>query len=248
MRVAILSPWNHLKQYSGQSSYHLTLAHLYKIPEYHEFYLQRFTEGDWVILDNGANEGVDITDSELADMTLNVGVSEVVAPDYPRDGEESTERTLKFIATHGNMLRDRGKRIMGVPQGTTVRQWLHNFQLIAPLVETIGVSKKIEELNGDRVCLVRMINSSSLHVPIHLLGADRILWWIGKYTMPRIRGVDTQKPVAAGLAGVELDDSTHKKEFKSMDLGAPIVLLPSEEHARINRNILRYRRWAGDLV
>ncbi|KKN20108.1 hypothetical protein LCGC14_0938910 [marine sediment metagenome] len=250
MRVAILSSWSHLKEYAGQSNYHLTLAHLYKIPEYAEFYHERFTQGDWVILDNGANEGVDITDQELAHMALQVGVNEVVAPDQPRDGEESTERTLKFIATYGNMLRDRGKHIMGVPQGKSVRQWLHNFQLIAPLVDTIGVSKKIEELNGDRVCLVRMIESSSLHKPIHLLGADRILWWIAKYTMPRIRGVDTQKPFAAGLSGIELDNSTDKEEFKSVDL-AKVAIVPSdhgEQHLRINRNILRYRKWAGDTT
>ncbi len=250
MRVAILSPWSHLEEYSGQSNYHLTLAHLYKIPEYAKFYLDRFTQGDWVILDNGANEGIDIDDSELAHMALNVGVNEVVAPDQPRDGEESTERTLKFIATYGGVLRGRGKHIIGVPQGSSVRQWLHNFRLIAPYVDTMGISKKTEELNGDRICLVRMITGTieTVHHPIHLLGADRVLSWIAKYTMPRVRGVDTQKPFAAGLSGVELDHSTHKGEFKSVDLGAAVVLLPPEEHARINRNILRYRKWAGDQV
>ena len=201
-----------------------------------------------MILDNGANEGVDIDDSELAHMTLNVGVNEVVAPDQPRDGEESTERTLKFIATYGNMLSDRGKTIMGVPQGSTVRQWLHNLQLIAPSVGTLGISKKTEELNGDRVCLVRMASEYS-NRPVHLLGADRVLSWIMKYgSMSGIRGVDTQKPFAAGLNNTKLAQSTDKEQAPSVDLAVPVSNIAYEINARINHNIRMYREWAGDQV
>ncbi|KKM25220.1 hypothetical protein LCGC14_1597200 [marine sediment metagenome] len=244
MKVAILAPINLLEEYSALSTYHLTLAHLYDNEEYREFYRARYSQGDWIILDNGANEDVDITDKELAHIAKGAGVNEVVAPDHPRDGEESTERTLRFIATYGKELKEHNIRIMGCPQGISLRHWLHNFRLIAPHVDTIGISKKVDEF-FDRVALTRLV--ANMYPNIHLLGADKIPGWIGAYQyMPSIRGVDTQKPFAAGLCGTELLFDTHKSSIPSINLGGK-YRISTEQDRMIKDNITRYRGWAGDI-
>ena len=250
MRVAILAPWN-LLQYSALSNYHLTLLHLYKIKEYKEFYLERARQGDFITLDNGANEGVDIDDADLVDAAIEYEVSEVVAPDQPRDGEESTERTLAFLSQYKPTLVARNILTMGCPHGQSRRQWLHNVRLIAPLVTTLGVSKKVEEIDhGDlqRPELVELVIDMS--PKIHLLGADSTYWWIKRYDhwynqLRGVRSVDTQKLVAAGLQDVPLDQMTTKAEVGSFDLSKAALVTAEHQDDIIRNNIRTYMEWAN---
>ncbi len=245
MRVAILSPANVLEEYSGLSSYHLTLAHLYEDQRYRMFYNDRHNRGDFIILDNGANEGVDFDDHKLVAMATEGNCAEVVAPDYPRDGLISTNRTLGFSAQYRTMLRERGVRIMGAPQGGTLKTWLENFHLLRHQVDTIGVSKVCERIPGitSRFELVAMI--AQYNITIHLLGADQRLSDIDWYTkFPNVRGVDTQKPVSGGFHEMGFHEGGQKPP--SINLGEDLSTSNSAQDKIILANIRTYREWAKD--
>ncbi len=244
MRVAILSPANVLEQYSGLSSYHLTLAHLYKDPRYRTFYNDRHNRGDFIILDNGANEGVDFDDHQLVAMAAEGNCAEVVAPDHPRDGLISTNRTLAFSAQYRTMLRERGVRIMGAPQGGTLKVWLENFHLLRHQVDTIGVSKVCERIPGitSRFELVHMI--AQYGNTIHLLGADQRLSDIDWYTkFPNVRGVDTQKPVSGGRQAIGFHEGQQKPT--SINLSEDVDMTSMQDKITLE-NIRTYRGWAKD--
>ncbi len=227
------------------SSYHLTLAHLYKDSRYRKFYNDRHNRGDFIILDNGANEGVDIDDHQLVAMAVEGNCTEVVAPDHPRDGLISTNRTLGFSAQYRTMLRDRGVRIMGAPQGGTLKTWLENFHLLRHQVDTIGVSKVCERIPGitSRFQLVKMI--AQYGNTIHLLGADSRLSDIGNYTQfANVRGVDTQKPVSGGFYEIGFYEGAQKP--LSIDLGVDLEMTNSMQEKIALANIQTYREWAKD--
>lgn len=245
MKVAILAPTSWLQHYSALSRYHLTLLHLYRIPGYRNFYVTLTEQGDWVILDNGANEGVTVDDEELMTAAIRFNVSEVVAPDQPRDGEESTERTLKFLSQRRDRLHAHDIRVLAIPQGKSIRHWVHNFHLIRPYTDSIGISKIVEEFTP-RLVLAQFVNEWG--IPIHLMGADRLFSDITQYRgLRNVRGVDTQKMVAAAAHRVLVGPNTTKKEFDSIDLGsAPLADLDKDAHEFALTNIQRYRKWAND--
>ncbi len=233
-----------LEQYSGLSNYHLTLAHLYEDARYRKFYDGRHNQGDFIILDNGANEGVDFDDHRLVAMASEGNCAEVVAPDYPRDGFESTNRTLAFSAQYRTLLRERGVRIMGAPQGGTLKVWLENFHLLRHQVDTIGVSKVCERIPGlnSRFELVAMI--AQYGHTIHLLGADNCLSDIGNYTkFPNVRGVDTQKPVAGGIHLKPFVEGATKPKSVNLDEAA---VMDEAQDVIATTNISIYREWAED--
>lgn len=235
-----------LEQYSSLSNYHLTLAHLHKDPRYRQFYNERYNRGDFIILDNGANEGVDFDDRQLVAMAAEGNCAEVVAPDYPRDGFESTERTLSFSARYRTMLRGCGVRIMGAPQGRTLWLWLQNFHLIRHQVDTIGVSKICEKMPGidDRFQLVQMI--AQYGHTIHLLGADSRLSDIGNYTQfANVRGVDTQKPVSGGYMLQTMAKGERKPPSIDLDRDYDFADVDTA-HEKTLANIRTYREWAKD--
>lgn len=244
MRVAILSPANVLEQYSGLSTYHLTLAHLYDDPRYRKFYNDRHSRGDYIILDNGANEGVNFDDHRLVAMASEGNCAEVVAPDHPRDGFVSTNRTLAFSAQYRTMLRERGVRIMGAPQGKSLSLWLHNFHLLRHHVDTIGVSKVCEQMDEItcRLELVAMI--AQYGHTIHLLGADQRLSDVFGYTKySNVRGVDTQKPFSGGCHLIGLHEGGQKPPSINLDCDAH---LGAQEEKVALANIRTYREWARD--
>lgn len=249
MKVAILSPTPVLEKFSAQSNYHLTLLHLYDNPAYRSFYNSRHEKGDFVILDNGANEGVEVDDSYLVQFGMSNGVSEIVAPDQPRDGVESTARTMEFVARHGQYIREGGRQLMGVPHGTYVAQWLENMHTMAPYVTTIGISKKVEEFI-DRWNLAYLTyrynyTRGNFTKQVHLLGADQHPASIRNYD-PRwmIRGVDTQKIIAAAYHGIHLTEGAHK------DADAIYSLDLAKDPGSINEalaleNITKFKEWAN---
>lgn len=245
MKVAILAPTSWLHHYSALSQYHLTLLHLYRIPAYYDFYIQRAEQDDWVILDNGANEGITVGDDELFSAAIRYNVSEVVAPDQPRDGEESTERTLRFLSERRDQLHMVGIRVLAIPQGKSIRHWVHNFHLVRPYADSIGISKIVEEFTP-RIVLAQLANEWG--VPIHLMGADKKFSDITQYRdLRNVRGVDTQKMVAAAAHNVLIGPNTNKRVFDSIDLGSPpLADLDEDRHGFALTNIQRYRKWAGD--
>ncbi len=253
MKVAILAPVGFLEPYSKQSQYHLTLLHLYGNSDYATFYKRRHEAGDYVILDNGANEGIEISDSDLVDTALHAGVDEVVAPDHPRDGYISSRRSIDFCLRYGETLRAADIRIQIAPQGPNATAWLLQFLWLHPFADVLGVSKKVEEFCGptkglSRVNLVQMIHQECFNkgMEIHLLGADARLAEVSRYhSLCQVRGIDTQKMVAAGVVGLTLNPTTKKHEFSSIDLGESLIV-PAMNNAIVHRNISRFRGWAHD--
>ncbi len=66
MEFCIIGPTAGLERYATLSKTHLVLAHI-KDGAYVEFYRKRRTDGDWIILDNGAYESAGIPDVYLVE-------------------------------------------------------------------------------------------------------------------------------------------------------------------------------------
>lgn len=81
MEFCVISPTAGLEKYAVLSKYHLVLAHI-EDPIYIQFYQQRREAGDFLILDNGAYEGVELSPQKLWDKIRIYEPQVVVLPDF----------------------------------------------------------------------------------------------------------------------------------------------------------------------
>ena len=153
-----------------------------KDPIYAQFYKEQIAAGKFVLLDNGAAEGVNPTWQELVPIYEELGPSEIILPDVVGEKEETLKRSseayieLKGLGFHNKM------QFMGVPQGRTFSEWLDclRVMMIQDHITTIGVSKFVTKLFAEELgattnvrleCVDAILNHPSRKkVQIHLLG------------------------------------------------------------------------------
>lgn len=91
-----------LSSYGDRSRTHLALAQVIKRSDlarraYVGFYRERAQRGDYVILDNGAYEGDQLTTSGLLAAIEEFQPSAIVLPDYPGDFDKTESRSVDFL-------------------------------------------------------------------------------------------------------------------------------------------------------
>lgn len=206
MKLALIADFNGLGIVNSlRLSYHLVLAQYLKSDtQYREFYVERSSRGDFIMLDNGAAENALVSLKELTKALDLIRVDEVVLPDVMRD----TEATLRATMDRNVLSLVPPKMRAIVPQGKDASQWLACANFFASNVEfvTMCIPKHAEQYEGGRGELLAAIERLGWHKTynIHLLG----IWGEPKTEVlalrtmaPWVRGIDTAAPFAYAQAG-----------------------------------------------
>jgi hypothetical protein len=197
MRISTIVPIPHLG--IDRSGYHMCLAHLMSDPTYLNYFKERASLGDHVLMDNGSVEtGKPLPDTELFYIAENVRATEMTLPDHIRD----KDKTMELHDRASGLVHSHKIRIMGIPQGATQRQWtecaswmLSNADRLG--IGAIGVSRfqyGIWPDRADAILSVPGLVDSDLE--IHLLGcwgSDPTEAFRTSKILPpgRIRGIDS---------------------------------------------------------
>lgn len=179
MRIAEIVPVSCL-ELTANNQYHMCLAHLVKQdPTYAAFYRRMSDEGKFVLMDNGAAEGSQLSFGELAECYEIIHPSEIVLSDTLCD---SASTLAKFEESGNELDWQRDYRHMAVPQGKDFDEWKKCAAKMfesPSMLDSIGVSKFLEMSTGNpyiRYEAVKFIDDLSkklnVKVDVHLLGCS----------------------------------------------------------------------------
>lgn len=146
MKVFITPPINHLELSElGDNNFYI-LGQLFKKHEkYREYVWKAKESGRFLILDSGVgDEGEVLTNEELFEMTLQILPNEVIPLDVLYNKNQTIENALWFIDKMKQFEEMKDVKVMAVPQGKDLFEWLecYKFFLDKEEVSTIGMSKK----------------------------------------------------------------------------------------------------------
>lgn len=214
MKLALIPPCSqliHSPLSSARTGYHLLLPQYGEDDVYREHYTRRRACGDFLILDNGAAEGVKITGDDLLLTAFQFMVNEVVVPDVLYDGEATIQKARGFFslaqtATEFNY--------MGVAQGRDYSELMRCIDALASMryISTIAIPRHVETTVGfgARARLVSH-TTSAYKIPIHLLGTNpsrmqELEAYGDLYRDCNVRGIDTASPYYYAMQGQLLNN------------------------------------------
>ena len=226
MNIATILPNKYL-HLEDDNDYHLCLAHLLHDRTYREWFREKATRGDMVIMDNGVVEtGKAMEMSRLMDLGASVGVSEIILPDEIYNRDETLfmgmDAMSEFVTAMGTDYEKESLPLMAVPQGATAMEWVDCVKrMIEWPVRTIGISRFTNKYFTSRLraleCVPELINSDK---QIHLLGCpgDPIEFSEVETSFPgRIRGIDSGVAVIYATAGILMGDDPANKPNVEID-------------------------------
>jgi hypothetical protein len=214
------------------SRLHLVLSHLCDDKTYRLYYQNRRAMGEYLILDNGADE---LPEGQGIQTTLvratELCAQEVVLPDVQWDGKATLEHTMEALAwlrgIDGETAYNRARRprLMIVPQGRTRDEWekvavrlleevRSTMTLLGGPPPVVGVAKQYDEFPGGRTWCCQVLRP--LLTPaedVHLLGWAHRLPDVFEVARkhPWVRSVDSAKPLVYTLGGVKVRISESPK-------------------------------------
>ena len=179
-----------------------------------------------IILDNGGYELGAPDVSATIRVAKELKPYEVVCPDVYQD----KDRTLKLFHAHASSLATVAERVMIVPHGKDVVEWIEclDTMLTSETLRsvpnlTIGVPKVLDSYTGGRSAVLAWIeaNVSLQDIQVHLLGMWR---WISTpaqliSSFPWIRSFDTTWPYACAIAGEYATATTGKHIIQDWNPG-----------------------------
>lgn len=119
MKIALIPPKGY-ERWALHSNFHLALAQITNYL-YIETYVEASKRGDYVVIDNGANEGVPVGDLYLLHQARKFHADEIVAPDVLRDGVATVRRTQQFFRNAKEVGQEyKGYNYMAVAQGRSI--------------------------------------------------------------------------------------------------------------------------------
>lgn len=220
-KLAHIVPVGSLSKLDGKQ-YLMCLAHLVKqSDEYAGYYTNAASDrGRFVLMDNGAAEGSQLSNEELLECYLKVRPDELVLPDTLCDTDDTLAKfgpALDYFTAHNLPCR-----FMAVPQGETLDDWVRCAEVMVqdPRVDTIGVSKFLTQVTGNLTarmvalgelgCLIEKYRRYDLEV--HLLGCNEepaLVHMMAK-AFPFVRGCDTACGYLCAKAGIEVHATTDR--------------------------------------
>ncbi len=212
MKLALIPPRAHLEEATG-TGYQLLLPQHCDDNDYFEFYRRRRACGDFLMLDNGAAEGIAFAPEELLTIGMAYMVNEIVVPDVLRDKSATIS-----LASNFERLAERCPQFnyMGVVQGRTMDELETCAIAMSGLdyIDTLAVPRHVETTTGmgSRAALVKFIFEET-GLPIHLLGCnpeaiDEMGQWGEVYRRYNVRGVDTASPFYYTMGHTLMGDGT----------------------------------------
>lgn len=245
MKLALIPPYAHLN--TVWDSYHLLLPQCLQNVAYRTFYEQRRSAGDYIILDNGAAEGLFTPALQLHYFAQEVGASEIVIQDTMNDSRQTIKDTQNFM----EYADPERFRYMGVVQGENFRDCCDviDFYMNQEWITCVGIPRHLIQSGGARARLqlveyIRMTCGNAL-TDIHLLGTspDAILelqWYQTWFKEYNVRGVDTSAPYNYALGNRWIGDG----DIIPRPKGYFNKVIPN--HAPLIANINTMQRWTHD--
>lgn len=234
MKLILLPPIPELDRYgrcyplsNRNPRLHLLLSHLCIDPDgkYMRYYKEQRDKGDYLILDNGADEygkGDKIQKTLL--LAKHLRAQEIVLPDVQHRADATVWESLEALSWLGSQegkvaYITAGKpRLQIVPQGKTMKEWIHVAKYLLFSVRdtmgflggppcVVGIAKQYETLPRGRIgCCTWLQEHLTPTESIHLLGWAHNLMDVHEIAnaYPSVRSVDSAKPFVYSLHGIKV--------------------------------------------
>ena len=216
MEVATILPIPYL-HLTARDQYHMCLAHLVKKSEkYADYYREMSNKGEFVLMDNGAAEGEQLSIDEIIECAWKVQPKEIVLLDSIHSRIETVAKS-KYSKTKLEEALPPATHFMGVPHGET---WPDVVRCAEQLIEdvgvhSIGISKFLSERYGPMARLQLLEDQPMLaRREVHLLGCHhdpREIGYIQKYH--NIRGTDSAIAWVYTKAGIDMSRSASRPKI-----------------------------------
>jgi hypothetical protein len=206
VKLALIAPNKHLDLLPS-TGYHLLLPQNVNAEGYQEYYRRRRTAGDFLILDNGAAEGLWLEQNRLYVRARHMMVNEIVV----HDEMGNYRGTIKRVEQWAKEL-DPAFGYMGAVQGQSLdecKKCIDWYLEETSWISTLGIPRHLittTKTKDIRLLLAHYIRSvdKSVTRQIHLLGTspDYIeeLADLGAYFNAfNVRGIDTSAPYSYAL-------------------------------------------------
>jgi hypothetical protein len=241
MKLATILPTKFLS-YTKEDDYHMALAHLVgKDAEYTEFYKKVAADGAYVILDNGVIEGDQQDIATICERAKSIGASEIILPDVFKNMGETLDASfeaLQFVRKFYPELK-----IMAVPQGLTVAEWVECAEeMLTWEIDAIGVPKVLVHLDGRDARLhaiasitktLKVLRAKGKEVAVHLLGCwttplelTIIEMAARSGTIYPVRGCDSSLPYVYTIKGLKIDEDDRPNmamDFEHLDIDEELL-------------------------
>lgn len=216
---------------------------MFQQKRYRDFYRRRSEAGDYVILDNGAAEGISFGHVHLHYVARQLGVHEIVVPDKLGDANETIAKGLAFTR-----YTETGFRYMVVAQGESAFECIQTLDMIMTdskfaYVTTVGIPRLINKDDRHaRFKVAKYIAQKGYHkaMEFHFLGATRDLDEVGYLDEVSVgRGIDTSAPIYMGIKG---------RDIRKSDLYIPRptnFFEMAKDNDIVEQNINTYLGWAN---
>lgn len=207
MQVASIVPIPYLDLIKGKP-YQMCLAHLALTSDiYADFYREESKNGSFVLMDNGAAENAQLFLDALLTIVEKIAPTELVLPDVIYEGKTTVD--LSYRAMHKLKGEYPELKLMAVPQGRTVDEWLDcALDMLDWPIDTIGISKFASLRLGPciRSTLLGLIQHQLQDKQVHMLGCAYDPRELGalSYLSASIRGTDSAIPYVYASQGHNL--------------------------------------------
>ena len=249
MDFCIISPIAGLNRYSILSKTHLVLPHIYD-EDYWNFYEGRRSEGDRIILDNGAYEGREFHEIRFTSLLRYLKPQVAVLPDYPLEWWVKTHRaSMAFLDRWAEKFPE--VEWMYVPQAEEKHygDLIHSMKEVldnepSNRVKWIGLPRNLtthflSPLN--RIDAVRVIKEEPAYenVKIHCLGmAAGNVHELHYLAQLGVDSIDSSAPVWRGWNGYNINDPNWPDIPVNFDwLGAGLREAFQDKHELILHNL-----------
>lgn len=246
MKLALIPSLSYLdKMY--ETDYQLMLPHLTHIDTYASSFVEAKARGDFVILDNGEAEGIDITPAKLFEIANEFHVDEVVLPDVIGDAEGTIAKGKEALRQLSSGNIHFGGQVMVVAQGKTINECYMCIDAFRGYdgVATIGIPRHLLSIHGGaRYVLTKYIHDVHRgRFQVHYLGTNalnvrEVMGSASGYVGP-VRGVDTSAPFNYAYACERIDSGAVVRRPQGyFKMGRRL------EHL-VNHNIEVLKDWVG---
>ena len=255
--LALIPPISVAGHYLKERNCFLLLPHLLWDDDYH-FYAKKARRPDTlIILDNGAFEGVDISNERLIKLAIDYEVNEVVVPDVMADAARTLERLQTFYDVVVPLLENvpTPKRYMVVVQGTSLGECADFITTLststcAQYVTTLGLPRHLLDTTQDKFIRLKLAKHIrhwyDKRYTMHFLGVNPV--WpaeVGYLHQYQVRSVDTSMPFVFAYHKRRVGTDTPRLERPRRYFDLRENQLDEEKLAY---NVFRMSRWVEDGI
>lgn len=222
-RIAHIVPQGSLDKIKD-NGYQMCLANIVNVDSaYAEFYSEASRGNTYVLMDNGAAEGQQLSMKELVTCYERVMPDEIVLPDTLCNCEDTLRKGVDAIMYLDKEYgANKPFTFMGVPQGRDLSEWRRCMEEMIqwPEIHALGVSKFLQmEVQDEmtRYYAVQYLEDAikkyhRYDIEVHLLGCSESPQTIAKIAkdFPFVRGCDSAYGYICTQAGVRIYKDTKR--------------------------------------